>query len=289
MPGKLLAVAATIAAASIAANAAAQNAQDTLKAIEDTGIISIGYRESSAPFSYISSDQKPVGYSIDLCMEIVEAVKAELELDSIEVKWVPVNPQTRIPLITDRTIQLECGSTTNTLTRQEQVDFSHITFITGTKLVVKQSSGIKQIEDLEGKTLALAQGTTNERAVKAVIEEKGLNTKVLSVKDHAEGFLALETDRADAYSTDHILLYGLIDKAKNPTDYMVVGRFLSYDPYALMVPRNDSAFRLAVNRKLSELFRTGRISGIYEKWFQPMGVPMSDLLLASFVLQGLPE
>ena len=289
MPGKLLAVAATIAAASIAANAAAQNAQDTLKAIEDTGIISIGYRESSAPFSYISSDQKPVGYSIDLCMEIVEAVKAELELDSIEVKWVPVNPQTRIPLITDRTIQLECGSTTNTLTRQEQVDFSHITFITGTKLVVKQSSGIKQIEDLEGKTLALAQGTTNERAVKAVIEEKGLNTKVLSVKDHAEGFLALETDRADAYSTDHILLYGLIDKAKNPTDYMVVGRFLSYDPYALMVPRNDSPFRLAVNRKLSELFRTGRISGIYEKWFQPMGVPMSDLLLASFVLQGLPE
>ena len=286
---KVIAAAAAIGVASIANTATAQNAPNTLEAIENNSIISIGYRESSRPFSYVDSDQKPVGYSIDLCMGIVEAIKAELKLDSIEVKWVPVNPQTRVPLIVNGTIQLECGSTTNTLTRQKQVDFSHITFITGTKLLVKRNSGVKQMEDLDGKIVAIAQGTTAERAVKAVIEDKGLNTKVLSVKDHAEGFLVVETDRADAYSTDHILLYGLIDKAQNPTDYVVVGRFLSYDPYALMVPRNDSAFRLVVNRKLSELFRTGQISGVYEKWFQPMGVQMSDLLLASFVLQGLPE
>lgn len=286
---KLVAVAAVIAVASVTKPSIAQNASNTLKAIADTGIISIGYRESSVPFSYIGPNQKPVGYSIDLCIKIVEEIRTELKLDNIEIKWVPVNPQTRIPLIANQSIQLECGSTTNTLTRQEQVDFSHITFITGTKLLVKQNSGITQLEDLEGKVLALTQGTTNERTVKAMIDQKDLSTTILSVKDHAEGFLALENDRADAYSTDHILLYGLIDEAKKPMDYRVVGRFLSYEPYALMLPRNDSAFRLVVNRALSGLFRSGQIKGVYEKWFQPMGVPMSDLLLASFILQGLPE
>ncbi|MDH3281955.1 MAG: amino acid ABC transporter substrate-binding protein, partial [Gammaproteobacteria bacterium] len=206
----------------------------------------------------------------------------------IDVKLVPVNPKTRIPLLANGTIDIECGSTTNNLTRQQQVDYAHTTFITGTKLLVKKASGIKEVEDLQGKTIALAQGTTNERAIKAIDEKKGLGLKILPVKDHAEGFLALDTDRVDAYSTDHILLHGLISKAKNPEEYDVVGRFLSYDPYAIMVRRDDSAFRLVANSTLSDLFRSGEIYDVYAKWFDPLGVPPTDLLKAAFEIQALP-
>lgn len=266
------------------------NAQDfygTLKKIDDSGTIVVGHRESSVPFAYLNDQQQPVGYSMDLCMKIVDRVSETLG-KKIDVKLVPVNPKTRIPLLANGTIDIECGSTTNNLTRQQQVDYAHTTFITGTKLLVKKASGIKEVEDLKGKTIALAQGTTNERAIKAIDEEKGLGLKMLPVKDHAEGFLALDTDRVDAYSTDHILLYGLISKAKNPDDYEVVGRFLSYDPYAIMVRRDDSAFRLIANSTLSDLFRSGEINEIYAKWFDPLGVAPTDLLKAAFEIQALP-
>jgi glutamate/aspartate transport system substrate-binding protein len=261
----------------------------TLQKIKENGEIVVGHRESSVPFSYINDQGKPEGYSIDLCMRIVDAVQEEIGVDDLSVRFVPVNPQTRIPLLANGTIDIECGSTTNNLTRQQQVDYGPTTFITGTKLLVKKDSGISEVEDLDGKAIAVAQGTTNERAIKTVIEDKGIDADILNVKDHAEGFLALETDRVDAYSTDHILLHGLISKAKNPDEYEVVGRFLSYDPYALMVPRGDADFRLVVNRTLSELFRSGEIFTIYQKWFDPMGVPTTDLLEAAFLIQALPE
>jgi glutamate/aspartate transport system substrate-binding protein len=268
--------------------AAAQDLYGTLARIDESGIINVGHRESSVPFAYINDEQMPEGYSIDLCMRVVAAVEERLGKD-IEVNFVPVNPQTRIPLIANSTIDIECGSTTNNLTRQQQVDYSHTTFITGTKLLVRADSGISEVEDLDGKVIALAQGTTNERVIKAMIEDMGMDTRVINVSDHAEGFLALETDRVDAYSTDHILLYGLIATARNPEDYDVVGRFLSYDPYALMVGRDDSEFRLLVNETLSELFRTGEIFEIYNTWFDPLGVPPTDLLEAAFAIQALPE
>ncbi|MGF1527042.1 MAG: amino acid ABC transporter substrate-binding protein [Candidatus Competibacterales bacterium] len=267
---------------------AVQAQQGTLDKIKESGTIVIGHRESSVPFAYLNDQQQPEGYSIDLCLRFVERVRQELELDELQVRYVPVNPRTRIPLLVNGTIDIECGSTTNNLTRQQQVDYAHTTFITGTKLLVKQDSGIEEVEDLEGKVIALAQGTTNERAIKAVMEEKGLAMDILPVKDHAEGFLALQTDRVDAYSTDHILLHGLIAKSKNPDDYAVVGRFLSFDPYAIMVRRNDSPFRLVVNKELSDIFRSGDIVGIYAKWFGPMGVPPTDLLTAAFIIQALP-
>lgn len=280
-----------LAAAIVLAPAAlqAQELYGTLKKIGDAGEIVIGHRETSIPFSYINQEGKPEGYTIELCLAVVDAVRDELERDDIAVRMVPVNPQTRIPLLANGTIDIECGSTTNNLTRQQQVDYGHTTFITGTKLLVKKDSGIQEVEDLEGKAVAVAQGTTNERAIKNLIQEQGLDVTVLNVRDHGEGFLALETDRVDAYSTDHILLHGLITKARNPDDYAVVGRFLSYDPYAIMVRRDDSAFRLVVNRTLSRLFRSGEIFGIYQKWFDGMGVPSSDLLDAAFAIQALPE
>lgn len=267
---------------------AAQDLYGTLKKIKDNGEIVIGHRETSIPFSYINADGEPEGYSIDLCMRVVDTVRAELGED-ISVRMVPVNPQTRIPLLANGTIDIECGSTTNNLTRQQQVDYGPVTFITGTKLLVKKDSGIQEIEDLEGKAIAVAQGTTNERAIKGVVEEKGLNVDILNVRDHAEGFLALQTDRVDAYSTDHILLHGLISKAKSPADYAVVGRFLSYDPYAIMVRRDDSAFRLVVNKTLAGLFRSGEIFDLYEKWFTPLDAPATELLEAAFAIQALPE
>ncbi|MBI4183550.1 MAG: amino acid ABC transporter substrate-binding protein [Proteobacteria bacterium] len=278
-----------VAAAALAASPAlAQELSGTLKKIKDSGTIVIGHREASVPFSYLDQNQKPTGYSLDLCAKIIEGVKKELKLDKLEVKYIPVNPQTRIPLVANNTVDLECGSTTYNLTRSKQVDYSHITYITGTKLLVKKKSAIREVEDLNGKAIALAQGTTNERAVKAAIEEKKLNVKVLNVKDHNEGFLALETDRVDAYSTDDILLYGLISKAKTPGDYIVTGRFLSYDPYGFMMRRDDSAFRLVVNTVLSDVFRSGEIAKIYDKWFVPMNVPMSETLATAFQVQALP-
>jgi len=269
----------------------------TLKKIKESGTMVLGHRESSVPFAYVGPEGKPIGYSMDICMKVVDAVKAELGMDKLEVKYVPVTPQTRIPLIANGNINVECGSTTNNLTRQQQVDFALTTFITGTKLLVKKKSGIKEVEDLKGKAIALAQGTTNERAIKETVAKLKIpDVKILNVKDHAEGFLALETDRVDAYSTDHILLFGLISKAKNPADYAVVGRFLSFDPYALMLPRDDSALRLVVNKTLAVLFRSGEIDKMYDKWFMqpipggaPLNVPMGDTLKTNFDVQAFPE
>lgn len=275
-------------AALLAFPAAAQELTGKLAEIAEDGQIVIGHRESSVPFSYLDENQQPVGYTIDLCMKVVEAISEKVGRE-VEVRYVPVNPKTRIALLANGTIDMECGSTTNNLTRQEQVEYLPTTFITGTKILTRADSGIQSVDDLDGKVIALAQGTTNERAIKAAVEERGLDVEILPVRDHAEGMLALETDRVDAYSTDHILLHGLIDKARNPDDFAVVGDFLSFDPYAIMVPRNDSAFELVGKAALAELFRSGEIDEIYSKWFDEMGVEKSDLLDAAFRINALPE
>ncbi|MDJ0741031.1 MAG: amino acid ABC transporter substrate-binding protein [Gammaproteobacteria bacterium] len=269
-------------------SALAQDLSGRLAQIADRGTIVLGHRESSVPFAYLDENQKPIGYSIDLCMKVVEEVEKAVGRD-LNVRFVPVNPKTRIALMANGTIDLECGSTTNNLTRQEQVEYLPVTFITGTKILTRKGSGIQSVDDLDGKSVALAQGTTNERVIKAEVEKKGMDVKILPVRDHAEGMLALETDRVDAYSTDHILLYGLIAKSRTPDAFAVVGDFLSYDPYALMVPRNESAFELVGKRALAQVFRSGEIDAIYEKWFGPMGVEQTDLLKAAFTIQALPE
>ncbi|WP_300015231.1 amino acid ABC transporter substrate-binding protein [uncultured Roseobacter sp.] len=260
----------------------------TLDKIAASGEIVIGHRESSVPFSYLDDSQNPVGYSIDLCLKVVDAVAAELGKE-LTVKYVPVNPKTRIALMANGTIDLECGSTTNNLTRQQQVEYLPVTFVTGTKILTRKDSGIGSVADLDGKAVALAQGTTNERAVLAAVEAAGLDVKVLPVRDHAEGMLSLETDRVDAYATDHILLFGLISKSKTPEEFAVVGDFLSFDPYALMVRRDDSAFELIGKKALAEVFRSGEINAIYAKWFDPLGVPADPLLQAAFKLGALPN
>ncbi len=270
------------------------SAQDSfvLKRIKERGTINMGHREASVPFAYIK-DGKVQGYSIDLCDKFVEKIKKTLKMPNLKVKLVPVTSQTRLALIANGNIDMECGSTTNNLTRQKQVDYLPVTFITGTKLASKKGSGITEIEDLNGKAIALAQGTTNEKAIKRVMKEKGIKIKIVNVKDHPQGWLALTSGRVDAYATDDVLLYGLISKSKNPDQFQVTGRFLSYDPYGLMVPRNDSTYRRIGTVLLADLMRSGEMLKIYNKWFNPgptkINMPISSALKTAFEIQALPH
>ena len=288
--------AALLASALISVPATAQEITGTLKKIKDSGTITIGHRETSIPFSYLDEKQQPIGYSMDLCAAIVEEVKKELALPTLTVKYNPVTSQTRIPLMSNGTVDLECGSTTNNLTRQKQVSFAPITFVTGTKLVVKKTAKVKSYKDLKNKTVVVTQGTTNERTIKALSDKENLNIKFLNAKDHAESFLTVESGRAAAFAMDDVLLYGLIAKAKKPKDFEVIGNYLSYDPYGIMYRNNDSAFGVVVNRALSGLMRSGEINKVYDKWFvgklpsgETIGMPMSPLLKNGFELQALPE
>jgi glutamate/aspartate transport system substrate-binding protein len=261
----------------------------TLKKIKESGTITIGHNADSPPFSFIGPDGKPQGYSIDLCMKIVEAVKAELKMDKLEVKFLPVIGTTRIPLLLNGTTDINCATTTNTLTRQRQVDFLDTMFITGNRILTKKDSGIHDLEDLKGKRVTVNQGTTNEQIIKALDAKLNLGIRFLDTKDQPQGWLALETGRSDAHVTDEVVEYGLIAKAKNPEQYEVVGRLLSYDPYAILIRRDDSAFRLVGNRALISLFRSGEINEIYDKWLLPINMPMSDMLKTVFAAQTLPE
>lgn len=240
---------------------------DTLQKIKDTGTITIGHRESSIPFSYLDGNQKPVGYSMELCNKIVDAVKKELKMPALVTKLTPVTSQTRIPLMTNGTIDLECGSTTNSLERQKQVAFGVTTFVSPVRMVVKADSGIKTLDDLNGKAVATTTGTTSDRYIKQ--NEKGHNIDVKNVygKDHAESFLMVETGRASAFVMDEVLLAGFVANAKNPKDFAIVGPALSTEPYGIMLRKDDPQFKALVDKTLSGLMKSGEINKIYAKWF----------------------
>lgn len=278
--------AAVLAVAITAGPAAAQELTGTLKKIKETGVIRIGNRDASIPLSYLDDNQKPIGYGIDICMKIVDAVKAQLKTPKLKVEFVPVTSQTRIPILAGGNIDLECGSTTNSVERQKQVDFAPTYFVTGTKIIVKKSSGIKSYDDLKGKTVVFTSGTTNERAMKAYNDEKKLGINFIPSKDHAESFLAVETGRAAAFPMDDVLLYGLRASAKKPADYEVLGPFLSDDPYGIMLRKDDPAFKKLVDDTVTKIYKSGEINKIYHKWFESkippkgvnLGMPMSDAL-----------
>lgn len=288
LPGGALALLALIAVVHIPA-ARAQTSDAVLDRIKSKGAITLGYRETSIPFSYLNDDKKPVGYAIDLCMKVVADVKQRLKNPALKVDFVAVNPQNRIPLVANGTVDIECGSTVNTLGRQAQVDFSAPHFISTTRLLVRRNAGIREVEDLNGKAVALPINTTPERLVKSLIEAKKLQVRVVPVRDNAEGFLALSTGRADAFSTDDILLFGLRKSAPNPTDFEVVGRPLSFDPYGLMIQKNSTVFLSLVNATIARAARDGELKASYDTWFTPLQVPMSPDLVAAFKLAALPE
>jgi glutamate/aspartate transport system substrate-binding protein len=268
--------------------ASADELYGTLKKIKESGTIVIGRSEQSVPFSYLDDKGEPIGYSIDLCKHIVDAVKDELKLDKLEVKYVTVMGTTLIPLIINGTVDMACTTTTMTLARRRQVEFLSITYITGNQLLVKKDSGIHEVEDLKGKRVSVNQGTQNEKIIKAIDEKEKLGIQFLLTEDQPHGWLSLESDRVDAYVTDAIVEHGLIHASSHPEEYEVVGRLLSYDPYSIVIRRDDSAFRLIGVRTLAELFRSGEIDKIYDKWLAPIAGPPSAMLKTVWAAEAFP-
>ena len=274
-----------IATATFAAGPAlAQDLTGTLKKIKDTGAITLGHRESSVPFSYYDDKQQVVGYAMDLCARIVDGVKKDLKLANLETKLNPVTSATRIPLIANGTVDLECGSTTNNLERQKQVSFTITHFVTANRFVSKKSANLKTVDDLKGKTVVSTSGTTNIKQITEIGAQKGLNLNILAAKDHAEAFLMVETGRAAAFVMDDILLYSLVAGSKSPNDYTISADALSVEPYGIMLRREDPDFKKVVDSAMVSIYKTGEINAIYEKWFlkpiPPRGInlnlPMSD-------------
>jgi len=259
--------------------ALAEELTGTLKKIKDTGAITLGHRESSVPFSYYDDKQQVVGYAMDLCYKVVDAVKAELKMDKLEVKLNPVTSATRIPLIANGTVDLECGSTTNNLEREKQVSFTITHFVTANKFVSKKSANLKTVDDLKGKTIASTSGTTNIKQITEIGAQKNLGLNILAAKDHAEAFLMVETDRAAAFVMDDILLYSLVAESKAPGDYVISADPLSVEPYGIMLRRDDPAFKKVVDAAMTNIYKSGAINAIYEKWFEkpipPKGINLN--------------
>ena len=281
--------AALIATAFAGAPALAQESP-TLKKAKDTGSLTLGHRESSIPFSYYNDQQQVVGYSHELMLKAADAVKEHLKLSKLDIKLMPITSANRITLVQNGTIDMECGSTTNNLERQKQVGFSNTIFIIGTRLMTKKDSGIKDFPDLAGKNVVTTAGTTSERLLRKMNEEKQMGMNIISAKDHGESFLTLETGRAVAFMMDDALLYGELAKARNPGDWIVTGTAQSKEAYGCMLRKDDPEFKKVVDAALAKAMLSGEAEKIYTKWFMnpipPKGLnlnmPMSDEMKALF-------
>jgi glutamate/aspartate transport system substrate-binding protein len=295
MPRLLLAVA-LIAPLLGFAGARAQELTGTLKKIKDTKTITLGYRESSIPFSYGNKPGEPIGYSIDLCNAVADEISKEFEGVEIGVNYKKVTAETRIPAVRRGEVDLECGSTTANFERKKEVAFSPIFFVAGTKLLVPRSSAISSYRDLRGKTVVVTAGTTNESAVRAISDKQNLGIKLLIGADHDQSFALLREGKADAFATDDVLLYGLVATTKTGDQYHVVGEYLSYDPYGLMYRKDDPDFAAIVDRTFRRLAESRELVDLYNKWFQqrlPTGetldLPMSPQLEEIFRVEGVPD
>jgi glutamate/aspartate transport system substrate-binding protein len=277
-------LAALAAAVPLSFQAMAQ--EGTLKKIKDSGTITIGHRDASVPFSYYDDRQQPVGYAMDLCMKVVDAVKRELKMPNLKVNYQLVTSANRIPLMANGTIDLECGSTTNNLARQEQVWFATTHFVTANRFVSKRASKISKLADLKGKTIVSTAGTTNIKQITEINAAQNLGMNIISANGHPEAFQMVETGRAVAFVMDDILLYSLVAQSRNPKDYVISSEALSVEPYGIMVRKDDAAFKKVVNGALNAVYKSGEINKIYDKWFlKPvppkninLNVPMSAQL-----------
>jgi glutamate/aspartate transport system substrate-binding protein len=291
----------TIAAVAVMSQAWAQDTSvgalsGTLKKIKDTGTITIGYRENSLPFSYLNKRAQPIGYSLDLCREIVDEASTELDGMDIKVTFSPVTSADRLVRVKAGEIDLECGSTTSNLQRQKDVAFSPIFFVAGTKLMVPKASKVTSYRDLAGKTVVVTAGTTNETALRTISEKQKLGINVVTERDHAESFAVLEAGKAAAFATDDVLLYGIIATEPRAHDMKVVGEYLSYDPYGLVYRRDDQAFAAVVNSAFVRMATERRLTELYNKWFlrrlptgETLKLPMSPQLEEIFRVLGTPD
>jgi glutamate/aspartate transport system substrate-binding protein len=282
----------------LAAPAAAQDAaigalSGTLKKIKDTGTITLGYRESSLPFSYLNLRQQPIGYSIDFCREVVDEVSAELNGASINIAFAPVTSADRFDKVKSGAVDLECGSTTSNLERQKEVAFSPVFFVAGTKLMVPKASAVQSYRDLAGKTVVVTAGTTNEAALRTLSDKQKLAITIITARDHAQSLATVAAGQAAAFSTDDVLLYGFVATDPSARDMKVVGEYLSYDPYGLIFRRDDPGFAGIVERAFARMASERRFTELYNKWFlrrlptgETLNLPMSPQLAEIFRVLG---
>ncbi|MDF3834457.1 glutamate/aspartate ABC transporter substrate-binding protein [Cupriavidus basilensis] len=269
---------------------AAEQLTGTLQKIKDTGVITLGVRESSIPFNYNLGGVRQVGYSYDINIKIVEAIKDRLKLPNLQVKEIPITSQNRITLLQNGTIDIECGSTTNNLERQKQASFTDSIFIIGTRIMVKKDGGIKDWADLKGKNVVTTAGTTSERLLRKMNDDQKLGMNIISTKDHGQSFLTLESGRAVAFMMDDALLYGERAKAKNPADWIVVGKPQSRESYGCMIRKDDAPFKKLSDTVIAGMMKDGSVNTLYTKWFQqpvpPKGLnldfPLSEDMKALF-------
>src|ERR1700752_3424942 len=276
-----------LAALALAGQALSQELDGTLKKIKESSTLTLGYLTSAPPFSFPGPDKRPVGYSIDLCTHIASSIQKQLGID-LKLNWVPVTTENRIDMGASGKVDIECSTTTASLSRQERVDFSLMTFVDGGGLLTKSDLKLGAIADLADKRIAVIPRTTTETALQKFLKEEFVSAKYVPVKNHVEGLAAIEKESADAFASDRGILIGLAVTSKDPTRFALPAVLFSYEPYGFMVRRNDAAFRLAVNRALAGLYRSGGIAPIYERWFGGFGKP-SEAIKAMYLLNGLPE
>jgi glutamate/aspartate transport system substrate-binding protein len=271
----------------LAAPAPAQELDGTLKKIKTSGMLSLGYLESAPPFSFPGPDRRPVGYSIDLCTHVAGAIQQQLGMN-LKLNWVPVTAENRIDMVAQGKVDIECSTTTASLTRQERVDFSLMTFVDGGGLLTTSDTSINSLAELADKRVAVIPGTTTEKALADFLKREFITVQIVSIKNHLEGLAALDKGLAEAFASDRGILIGLGVTSKDPTRFALTNVLFSYEPYGLMMRRNDGAFRLVVNRALAGLYRSGGVAAIYERWFGAFGKP-SAAIQAMYLLNGLPE
>jgi glutamate/aspartate transport system substrate-binding protein len=264
-----------------------QELDGTLKKIKTSATLNLGYRESAPPFSFPGPDRQPVGYSVDLCTHVASTIQKQLGV-SLKVNWMPVTAENRIDMVAQGKVDIECGTTTASLSRQERVDFSLMTFVDGGGLLTKPDLNLRAMADLVDKRIAVIPGTTTETALIKFLKEEFVTVQWVHVKDHLEGRNAVEKSLAEAFASDRGILIGLVITAREPSSFAIPNILFSFEPYGFMVPRNDAAFRLAVNRALAELYRSGGVLQLYERWFGALGKP-SPALQAMYLLNALPE
>lgn len=264
-----------------------QELDGTLKKIKGSSTFTLGYLTSAPPFSFPGPDKRPVGYSIDLCTHIASGIQKQLGIN-LKLTWVPVTTENRIDMVASGKVDIECGTSTASLSRQERVDFSLMTFVDGGGLLTKKDLVLGAVADLADKRIAVIPGTTTETALSKFLKEEFVSVQLVRVKNHVEGLAAIEKGSADAFASDRSILVGLAVTSKDPSRFALPNILFSYEPYGFMVRRNDAAFRLAVNRALAGLYRSGDIVAIYDRWFGAFGKP-SQAIQAMYLLNGLPE
>ena len=279
---------ASLAALILASPAQGEELTGTLKKIKTSGTFTIGYRESSPPFSFMGTDKRPIGYSIDLCMNVARAIQKQLGMADLKLNWIPVTIENRIQMVAQGKVDIECGSTTASLSRREKVDFSLMTFVDGGSMLTTSSANIRGLNDLTGRRIAIVPGSTTEKSLGEFLKKEFIVVQWVRVKDHAEGLAALEKGEAEAYASDRGILIGLAVTSKDPKRFALANFVFSYEPYGFIVRRNDADFQLAVNRALAALYRSGDVLPIYDRWFGAFGKPSPEIQ-AMYLLNGLPE